>query len=80
MGDSGTSVGALTLLFVVKRRVAPLSFALTCRAAGCVSVLPAAGTGQNQLTAESGGTHLILVPGTVAVPAVWAEPVKDGAY
>lgn len=76
LGDSRTPTGALALLFVMKRSVAPLSFALTRGAAGRVSVLPAAGTGQNQLTAESAGTHLILVPGTVAVPAVWTEPVK----
>lgn len=78
LGDSGTPAGTLALLLVMKRSVARLSFALTCGAAGRKSVLPAAGTGQNQLAAESGGTHPILVPATVAVPAVWTEPVKDG--
>ena len=78
LGDSWTPAGALALLFVMKRSVAPTFFALTCEAAGRVSILPAAGARQNQLTAESGGTHLILVPGTVAVPAVWTEPAKDG--
>lgn len=47
-----------------------LSFGLAGGAAGGVSVLSAAGAGQNQLTAELGGTELVLVPGTATVPAV----------
>lgn len=50
-----------------------VSFGLAGGAAGGVSVLSAAGTGQNQLTAELGGAELVLVPGTAAVPAVWTE-------
>lgn len=78
LGDSWAPAGALALLFVTKRSTAPPSFALTRWAAGRVSALPAAGAGQNQLTAERGGTRLILVPGTVAVAAAWKEPVEGG--
>lgn len=75
--DSGTSTGALAFLLVLQSsrwHLAPgLSFGLAGGAAGGVSTLSAAGTGQNQLTAELGGAQLVLVPGTVAVPAVWTD-------
>lgn len=74
LGDSGTSTGALALLFVMRNSggclARGLSFCLAGGATGGVSVLSAAGTGQNQLTAEPGGAELVLVPGTAAVPAV----------
>lgn len=72
--DSGTSPSALALLFVMQVRFAlSSSFGLASGAAGGVSSLPAAGTGQNQLRAELGGTELVLVPGTVAVAAAWTQ-------
>lgn len=51
--------------------VLSLSFGLASGAAGSVSIPSAAGTGQNQLTAELSGAELILIPGTVAVAAIW---------
>lgn len=76
--DSWTPAGALALLSAIKSVLAPPPFALACGAAACVSLLPAAGTGQNQLAAEPGGTHFILVPGTMTVPAAWTQSGKDG--
>lgn len=69
--DSRTSTGTLTLLLGMEVGLNLLSFGLACGAAGSTSILSAAGTGQNQLAAEAGGTELVPVPGTVAVPAVW---------
>lgn len=48
-----------------------LSFGLASGAAGGVSIPSAAVTGQNQLTAELSGAELVLIPGTVAVAAIW---------
>lgn len=75
--DSGTSLGAFTLLFMLRslRRALAggVAFGLTGGAAGGQSVLSAAQTRQNQLAAELGGTELILVPWRTTVPAVWTH-------
>jgi len=79
--DSGTSVGALALLFVMRgvggRLAFSPSFGLAGGAAGGVSILSAAGTGQHQLAAEPGAAELVLVPWTAAVPAVWTQTLND---
>lgn len=72
--DSGTSISALTLLFILRADRGclslSLSFGLAGWAAGGVSVLSAAATGQNQLAAILSGAEFIPIPGTSTVPAV----------
>lgn len=74
--DSGTSISALTLLFMLRPARGRLSFGVAGATAGLISVLSASGTRQNQLAAVLGSTELVLVPGTSTVPAVWTDCLR----
>lgn len=74
LGDSGPSVGALTLFFQVWCGGGLLTLgpalALAGGTAGSVSPQPAGGTGEEQLAAEVCGAQLVSVPRGTAVPTL----------